>query len=65
MDASAPALAVGIAVTVTAKGADVEEQVVELPSVTVYEILVVPGETGVTTPELFTVATPVFVEAQT
>jgi hypothetical protein len=59
-----PVGASGKSVTVIVKIADVAGQCVALPSVTVYVILAEPAETGVTTPVLFTVATPVFDEAQ-
>ena len=57
-------LTAGKAFTVTARIGDVAEQAVVLPSVTVYVMFVVPADTGVTTPELLTVATAGFDEAQ-
>jgi hypothetical protein len=56
--------ATGRAFTVTVRTGDVAWQLVELPSVTVYVILVVPDDTGVTTPRFETVATAVLVEFQ-
>jgi predicted RNA-binding protein with TRAM domain len=56
--------ATGKALTVTAWIADVAEHEEALPSVTVYVIFVDPAVTGVTTPVLLTVATPVFEEVQ-
>ena len=56
--------ATGKALTVTGWIADIAEHEVELPSKTVYLMVVDPTDTGVTTPELLTVATPVFEEVQ-
>jgi hypothetical protein len=56
--------ATGNALTETEKSAETAEQFVELPSKTVYLIVADPGETGVSTPEVFIVAIVVFDDAQ-
>lgn len=50
--------------TVTANAAEVAWQLVDVQSVTVYVMFVVPAESVVTTPELSTVATLGFEEFQ-